>query len=59
MAEKKEKIDWNIKRQAEIAKQSFEKRPLWVKSISHFSGTNTSTNGPVTKGSSDKEQSKK
>jgi hypothetical protein len=42
MAEK-EKREWNIKEQAEIARESFEKRPAWVKSISHFSGTNTSS----------------
>jgi hypothetical protein len=37
----KESREWNIKEQAEKARTSFEERPSWMKSISHFSGTNT------------------
>ncbi len=42
MSDEKRTRVWNIKQQADIAMKSFEKRPDWVKSISHFSGTNTS-----------------
>jgi hypothetical protein len=42
MEHKKTDRKWNLKEQAEIAKNSFNERPEWVKSISHFSGTNTS-----------------
>lgn len=33
--------EWDIKRQAQIARESFDARPDWVKRISHFAGTNT------------------
>lgn len=41
MEKKKVEREWNIKEEADIAKASYEKRPAWLKSISHFSGTNT------------------
>lgn len=50
MADKKEKMNWNIGEQIRIAKDSFEKRPSWVKQISHFSGTNTSGAGNQAQG---------
>jgi hypothetical protein len=31
---------WNLREQIEIARKSFAERPDWVKSISHFAGTN-------------------
>lgn len=40
--DEKESRKWNIKEQAEKARSSFDERPKWMKSISHFSGTNTS-----------------
>ncbi len=35
--------DWDLKKQAEIAKQSFEQRDGWMKELSHFVGKEKSS----------------
>ena len=42
-------IKWDLKRQAEIARKSFEERPEWIKRISYFAGTNTAPVDPKNK----------
>lgn len=35
--------EWDLKKQAEIAKQSFEQRDSWMKELSHFVGKERSS----------------
>lgn len=47
--------DWNLKKQAQIAKMSFERREPWMKELSHFAGKDKPTLSSKTQESSPKE----